>query len=1515
VRWQVDSDVTKSVAKYTDSCLDAYEVHPDLVPEHFAIEREIAEGGYGRRQIYELVQNGADAILQHGGAVGGRIEVVLTPSALYCANEGAPIDVDGVRAILGAHRSSKRSNEIGRFGLGFKSVLAVTDAPEFFSTAGSFRFDPVRSSEAIARAVEQKFPTPKLRLAFPLDPTSEMEGDPVLAELGEWATTVIRLPLAEESAWLLEDLENFPPEFALFSDHVGQLVLRDEGSGFSKSVSAVRRKSSTLLTVDGATSEWRTCHSSYSMSPAARKSAGELADRETLPLVWAVPLDTTRTRGAFWAFFPTEYWTTLRGILNAPWKTNADRQNLLKGSFNAELIESAAEMIVKNLKHLSSEDDPARHLDYLPGRGREAPQWADEQITEDVYYFAANAKTIPDLDGKLCKPADLQLHPDGVPSEALKEFARVSLDRDWVHPSVEVRQRRARVARLMESRTDKTLAEWLSTLIDLGDLESSTAAIGVASFLEEGGATGWRSAPIVLTRDGSLSPVDPELLYFAGMGASPGEGVRVVSSDLANDVEVRERLTAMGIRTLDAEGQLAALALKGDTESQEFWVGFWKLASDLGAAKTQAIVNEHLQSAKMRARNRAGEFIRVGALLIPGGVVAEDDHLNDTCLVDMRYHGDHREVLRWLGVVETPVSDRSPYEEYWFDGFKSEYRKRFAKNAGLQRPKESLLKFSEGGYVGPCEPLKRLDPEANADYCMAILQLGHAARPWLLAHANNSRYEKLTCPNPSLWMVRKHGFLRTSVGRVEAEFAVGRALAEFASFLPVVEVDDDVALQLKLPMTLEDVRGPTWAEALHLAFAKGPDVFGQAMGLVLNSNLAPIESVPDGHGGVVLLKDVVASLAADARALRDAHIPHAVVSSQKVADRLVEEWNFRAVGDLFSVNVRPIQVLEQVKASELFPALPTAIEVVVSEQLEVERASQEGSSRETVTSFFKDNVLYLSGDPRDLPVILDAVVHHAKIDLADEDRVFLLGEQDRKTATKRRREVARKKTPAEKVLSALGVANLKKRLPVDLVEEMAQRGGADLAGVEIAELALAVHGVEVLQVHREDLAKEGFDVPLRWAGMRKARKFVTDLGFPVEYAGFASESRDPLVVVEGPPRLPPLHQFQAESVDRIRELVDQGMGRGLLSLPTGAGKTRTATHALIEAMRDGALQGPILWVAQSDELCEQAVGAWSENWRALGPDSSLKLGRLWANNDVENLNDQNQVVVATIQKLDVCIPKRQYSWLARAKAVVIDEAHRATATSYTKLLEWLGMGRNQDRVPLIGLSATPYRGTSAEETDRLVKRFGGKRLDAVGEDPYKTLQEMGVLSNVEHRLLTGSDVSLTADELAEVEKLGRLPASVLSRIGEDKGRNQTILDSIRSIDGESTVLLFSASVTHAELMAGLLSASGIEARAISAATSKGSRRHYIEQFRSGDIRVLTNYGVLTEGFDAPSVSAVYLARPTYSPNLYQQMVGRGLRGPLNGGKETCLIVNVEDNLAQYGRQLAFREFEPLWNRT
>ena len=179
-------------------------------------------------------------------------------------------------------------------------------------------------------------------------------------------------------------------------------------------------------------------------------------------------------------------------------------------------------------------------------------------------------------------------------------------------------------------------------------------------------------------------------------------------------------------------------------------------------------------------------------------------------------------------------------------------------------------------------------------------------------------------------------------------------------------------------------------------------------------------------------------------------------------------------------------------------------------------------------------------------------------------------------------------------------------------------------------------------------------------------------------------------------------------------------------------------------------------------------------------------------------------------------------------------------------------------------------------------------------------------------MLEGRDITLTDPEVQHLQQYNVLPPDAERRLGEDDVRNHMLVNAIRALDPTWPVLLFATSVDHAHLMAALLSLRGIAAKAISGNTDAGARRHYVEQFKAGKIRVLTNYGVLTTGFDAPSVRALVIARPVYSRGLYQQMIGRGLRGPKNGGKDRCLIINVADNVAQYEGQLAFRGFEHLW---
>jgi DNA repair protein RadD len=459
----------------------------------------------------------------------------------------------------------------------------------------------------------------------------------------------------------------------------------------------------------------------------------------------------------------------------------------------------------------------------------------------------------------------------------------------------------------------------------------------------------------------------------------------------------------------------------------------------------------------------------------------------------------------------------------------------------------------------------------------------------------------------------------------------------------------------------------------------------------------------------------------------------------------------------------------------------------------------------------------------------------------------------------------------------------------------------------------------------------------RWhPGKRWARHFVRTLDLPMALAGVSGSRTEPALLEVEPFRpLPSLEDFQVELRDRLLEVMSAGTdaNRAILTLPTGAGKTRTATEALTDWQQAREPPNGILWIAQSEELCEQAVQAFREVWvdrgaRDEGPRESLLIARLWGAG--RQVNTDAAVTVASIQKLhaifrrdDQNSTREELAELAeRLGVVLVDEAHRVLAPSYGEVLRFLGIdvGRRQhSRIPLIGLTATPYRGVD-EQTRALAKRFHQQLLVplVLGDEPVTDLRRRGVLSAPIHTVIEhgGRAVALSDDPryADHFERFNDFHPELLRRLGQDAARNRRLLDVLSEIPADWPTLFFGCSVEHAQGVALLVRRSGRTAGFITADTRPATRRHRIEEFRAGRLSVLSNYGVLTTGFDAPQVSAVVIGRPTASPVLYEQMIGRGLRGPRFGGTKECLVVDIEDNI-RFSGQLAFTRYADYWTRT
>jgi superfamily II DNA or RNA helicase len=236
-------------------------------------------------------------------------------------------------------------------------------------------------------------------------------------------------------------------------------------------------------------------------------------------------------------------------------------------------------------------------------------------------------------------------------------------------------------------------------------------------------------------------------------------------------------------------------------------------------------------------------------------------------------------------------------------------------------------------------------------------------------------------------------------------------------------------------------------------------------------------------------------------------------------------------------------------------------------------------------------------------------------------------------------------------------------------------------------------------------------------------------------------------------------------------------------------------------------------------------------------------------------------------------------------------------------------------MPLIGLTATPYRGIDLEENRRLATRFHGTLLTpaTLGQDPIGVLRQRGVLSRVDHRVCeTNQTFTLTDGEVKRLKQFNQFPDSFLRTVGENAQRNALLLKTLCDLPPDWPVLFFGCSVQHASAMAVLLRRSGRSAAVVTGMTRRATRRHLIEEFRAGRLQVLCNYGVLTTGFDAPKIRAVMIARPTTSVVLYEQMIGRGMRGPCNGGTEECRVIDLQDNIARFQGQMAYQRMREVW---
>jgi len=374
-----------------------------------------------------------------------------------------------------------------------------------------------------------------------------------------------------------------------------------------------------------------------------------------------------------------------------------------------------------------------------------------------------------------------------------------------------------------------------------------------------------------------------------------------------------------------------------------------------------------------------------------------------------------------------------------------------------------------------------------------------------------------------------------------------------------------------------------------------------------------------------------------------------------------------------------------------------------------------------------------------------------------------------------------------------------------------------------------------------------------------------------------------------------LRDYQTEAIVACARY---GMAKGrraLIVLPTGCGKT-----AIFSAMAAGA-RGRVLAIAHREELLGQAKRA----FEIAAPSALVEIEQA-----EHHASDAADIVVASIQTLAVS-PLRLLALKPESFSfIIVDEAHHAIARTYIEVLHHFGLAPDiSDLTGNLGLEAKAVKREVRERFDEFQAAPDAPFLIGVTATPSRTdgkgleylFDEMVYSRSIKEMVdagwltrITGRRIKTDTDISAVRGQAGDFKVSQLADTVNTQPRNaQAVAAYLEYAEGRQA-LAFCVDVDHTIDMCEAFRNEGVKADYVvgDKARMMAPRADIIKAYQAGDINVLVNCMVLTEGFDAPETSALIMARPTKSSLLYTQMLGRGTR--IAPGKRDLIVLDLAD---------------------
>ena len=345
-----------------------------------------------------------------------------------------------------------------------------------------------------------------------------------------------------------------------------------------------------------------------------------------------------------------------------------------------------------------------------------------------------------------------------------------------------------------------------------------------------------------------------------------------------------------------------------------------------------------------------------------------------------------------------------------------------------------------------------------------------------------------------------------------------------------------------------------------------------------------------------------------------------------------------------------------------------------------------------------------------------------------------------------------------------------------------------------------------------------------------------------------------------------LRDYQKQLKSYIYQLIRDGKKRILIYAPTGSGKTAILSSILSDALSRNKRS---MLIIHRDFLVEQSRTAMIKTGISSDDIGIIKAGY--------QENRDRPIQIAELQSL------QNRATPDGLDLVILDECH---STAFFK--HYQTIKQHSLNAVHLGFSASPWRLKSTEE-------YFGLHFESIAEGPgIGELIERGYLSRPRYYGYGGL-VDITK---LDTNKSGEFKDSQIESEFIKSEVPQAVTEKILELCDGRTGIIFNAGVEQSQIQTQLLNAAGIPTVHLDASTPFKERQLYFDKLASGEIRVISSIGCLTEGFDVPSISFVVLSRATKSRALYIQMCGRGLR--ISPDKIDCLILDFGGNVKRLG---------------